>query len=232
MLREFTKPPLSPWFLDRYWVRQSILNALKSNTETFQGIILDVGCGQMPYRSLLVDPPGQVTQYIGLDLADNPVHQNQPDICWQEGRIPLADASVDCALCTEVLEHCPEPEAVLSEIRRVLRPGGRLFFTVPFLWPLHEVPYDYYRYTPFALQRHLENTGFSQIELHPLGGWDASLAQMIGLWVRRRPMRRWQRRMLSWLVFPLYCLLIRSDRPENRFRESVMLTGLWGIAIK
>jgi SAM-dependent methyltransferase len=121
---------------------------------------------------------------------------------------------------------------VLSEIRRVLRPGGRLFFTVPFLWPLHEVPYDYYRYTPFALQRHLENTGFSQIELHPLGGWDASLAQMIGLWVRRRPMRRWQRRMLSWLVFPLYCLLIRSDRPENRFRESVMLTGLWGIAIK
>ena len=53
------------------------------------------------------------------------------------------------------------------------------------LWPLHDVPYDECRYTPFAIKRHLRNAGFEQFRLKPLGGWDASLAQMIGLWILR-----------------------------------------------
>jgi len=74
----------------------------------------------------------------------------------------------------------------MKEIWRVLKPGGILFFTVPFLWNLHEIPYDEYRYTPFALKRHLTQSGFNEIEIKAMGGWDAALAQMLGLWVRRR----------------------------------------------
>ncbi|MBK1645095.1 hypothetical protein CKO25_10610 [Thiocapsa imhoffii] len=229
----FLAPRCEAGNLDRYLIRRSILDALHAQRDRLRGTLLDVGCGQMPYKSILTAPAGQVTRYLGLDFADNPIHDNQPDLCWQDGRIPLEDAGVDCALCTEVLEHCPEPELVLREIARVLRSGGVLFLTVPFLWPLHEVPYDHYRYTPFALRRHLEQAGFGDIELHATGGWDASLAQMLGLWVRRRPMSTSKRQILSWLLLPIYRWLARRDAlMPVRFQEGVMLTGVWGTAVK
>ncbi|MGB5830372.1 MAG: class I SAM-dependent methyltransferase, partial [Thiohalocapsa sp.] len=216
-----------------YLVSRSILAAVMSQRQRFQGVVLDVGCGEMPYKPLLTAPGSGVERYLGLDFAANPIHDNQPDLCWEDGRIPLADASVDSALCTEVLEHCPEPDAVLAEVARVLRPGGFLLFTVPFLWPLHEVPYDHYRYTPFALRRHLTNAGFGSIEVHAMGGWDASLAQMLGLWVRRRPMSRPRRRLMSVLVSPLYRWLVnRDDSAAVDFSEGQMVTGLWGTAVK
>ena len=195
--------------------------------------LLDVGCGQSPYKPLLMSPPGKVSRYIGLDIENNPIHVNQPDITWHEGKIPLDDNSVDCAICTEVLEHCPDPEAVLKEICRVLKPNGLLFLTVPFLWPLHEVPYDEYRYTPFSLRRHLAASGFTCIDLKPLGGWDASLAQLLGLWVRRRPMKSWLRLLLSYtLLLPIRWLIYNDQQKITNFRESTMITGMSGTARK
>jgi SAM-dependent methyltransferase len=232
-MASFLAPRCDVQGLDRYLIRRAILCALLSQRDRLRGTLLDVGCGQMPYRSILTGPDGQVTGYLGLDFAVNPIHDNQPDLCWENGRIPLADASVDSALCTEVLEHCPDPDAVLSEVARVLRPGGCLLFSVPFLWPLHEVPYDHYRYTPFALRRHLTKAGFGSIQIQAMGGWDASLAQMLGLWVRRRPMGRLRRALLSLLVYPLYRWLVQADgRAAVEFTESQMLTGLWGTAVK
>lgn len=229
----FLAPACAPSTLDIYLTRSSILEALKRQHPHLKGVLLDVGCGQSPYKPLLMSPPGGVTRYIGLDLEDNPIHDNRPDITWQDGRIPLHDGSVDCALCTEVLEHCPDPEAVLKEICRVLSPNGLLVLTVPFLWPLHEVPYDEYRYTPFSLKRHLAASGFTSIELRPLGGWDASLAQMIGLWVRRRPMGRRARAVLTFLMLPLVRWLAgKGYRREAEFKESTMITGLSGTARK
>lgn len=226
-------PNLKPFSLDVFHVRAAIDGALRKVLPDLQGTLLDVGCGQKVYKDLVLCPPSRVSRYIGLDLADNPVHKNQPDITWQEGTIPLDDASVDCAICTEVLEHCPDPEAVLLEICRVLKPGGLLFFTVPFLWPLHEVPYDQCRYTPFALERHLVNSGFEKGDIRAMGGWDASLAQMLGLWVRRRPMQRWLRMGLSLLAWPWIWALLKLDgRRSAVFRESAMITGLSGTAHK
>lgn len=229
----FLNPKFSAGTLDRYIVRHSILNALKTRFGDFQGRLLDVGCGQMPYKPLLTARPSRVTHYIGLDLENNPIHNNHPDITWQKDKIPLIDNSIDCAIATEVFEHCPDPETVMSEICRVLKPGGMLFCTVPFLWPLHEVPHDEYRYTPFSLSRHLAASGFVDIELKPLGGWDASLAQMLGLWVRRRPMGKWTRRVLSRLFMPvIYLLSQRDKRGLTQFHESAMITGLSGTARK
>jgi hypothetical protein len=62
-----------------------------------------------------------------------------------------------------------------QEIARVLDRRGFLFLTVPFLWPLHHVPHDQHRITPFAMQRYLEENGFEEIRLQALGGWDASM---------------------------------------------------------
>lgn len=96
--------------------------------------------------------------------------------------MPFEDNSFDSMMATEVLEHCPDPLLIVQEMKRVLKPGGVLFFTVPFLWNLHEVPHDHYRYTPFALERIFRNCGM-QLELHAHGGWNTSMAQMIGMWI-------------------------------------------------
>ncbi len=230
---DFLFPSCRPNTLHNYLIRQAILEALKSNQDNFHGTLLDVGCGEMPYKALLTSGFSKVKRYVGLDFENNAIHKNTPDIYWENGEIPLDDNSIDCVLCTEVLEHCPEPEDVLNEIYRVLKPNGIVFLTVPFLWPLHEVPYDNYRYTPFALERHLTHCHFSEIELKAMGGWDASLAQMLGLWVRRRPMGSYLRKFLSWGVFPIVWILGKVDKSiEPTFEEGTMLTGISGTARK
>ena len=128
-------------FLDKFIVRGSIVSALKRALPHIRGTVLDVGCGRMPYREMILSPPSGATKYLGLDLA-RAAYAAQPDLAWDGEHIPLSDNAVECTLATEVFEHCPGPERVMHEIKRVLKPGGMLFFTVPFLWPLHEVPYD------------------------------------------------------------------------------------------
>lgn len=219
---------------DIYFMRASIARALKKALPRFQGTFLDVGCGVQPYRAIITSPPSGVERYIGMDLAGNAVHTYKavaPDILWDGCTIPLEDGSVDSAMATEVLEHCPDPDAVLAEIARVLRPGGVLFFTVPFLWPLHDVPHDEYRYTPFALERHLEKAGFTDRRILPHGGWDASLAQMIGLWAMRRPMSSRKRRLISFLTVPVIRYLFAHDHVPA-LTSGPMVPGLSGTAVK
>jgi SAM-dependent methyltransferase len=229
-LGAFVEPQLGPTTLDRFWIRRSIVRHLRRAAPELHGQLLDVGCGYMPYRELLISESGRISEYLGLDLVDNPIHDNAPDLTWDGRRIPLEDASVDGALCTEVLEHCPDPPSVLSEIHRVLRPNGVLVFTVPFVWPLHEAPNDFARYTPWGLAKLLTDAGFTDLDLRPLGGWEASLAQMIGLWVRRRPMNRWLRAALSLAAWPVVAALLAKDRPPTSFADNTMVTGLGGRA--
>lgn len=233
MSNSFLTPSLAPWNIDRFLPRKSILVALERNAPHLRGVCLDVGCGDMPYRPLLLSPPFQISTYIGLDRREDRSQNTPPDLFWDNGRIPLAASSVDSALCTEVLEHCPDPLALLREVHGVLKPGGMLVLTVPFLWPLHEVPHDWCRYTPFALKQFLESAGFRVCELRPLGGYDRSLAQMLGLWLRRRPMNRWLRASLTLLLYPIWTALRLSYEPDaSGWDEGMMITGLMARAVK
>lgn len=227
---EFLNPRLLPATLDRFLTRRAILTALRAQLVSLHGTVLDIGCGNMPYKSLVLAPPSRARKYIGLDIQGD-IYQ-PPDLYWSGRTVPLGTSSMDCALSTEVLEHCAEPEILLRETFRVLKPGGLFFLTSPFLWPLHDVPCDEYRYTPFALERHLRNCGFIQIQLRAMGGWDASLAQMIGLWVGRRPMSPQKRKIMSRLALPMMRYLIGHDQAPRSFGESTMLTGISGTAIK
>ncbi len=223
---EFLNPLCLSTTLDNFIVRRAILDALCSHLRKLSGTVVDIGCGYMPYKSLVLN---HAERYIGLDLKESTY--SKPDLEWDGRTMPLDDNSIDCALAMEVLEHCPEPALVMREALRVLKPGGLLFLTVPFLWPLHSVPNDEYRYTPFALERYLRNSGFEQIKLKPLGGWDASLAQMVGLWVRHRPMSSRKRVILSRLALPVVRYLARRDQ-RPKFSEMTMITGISGTAIK
>lgn len=119
--------------------------------------VVDVGCGLQPYR-----PYFSGMQCIGIDVraSGRTEHQKTADVYFDGTRIPIETASIDGVLCTQVLEHAVDPDALVAEIFRVLRPGGRLCITVPFMWGLHELPYDFRRFTPFGLERLVSGSGF------------------------------------------------------------------------
>lgn len=230
----FINVSFEPDNLDRYLIRTSILKAVNEHLPYFQGQLLDIGCGKMPYREYIL-AHSQTTKYVGLDIEGALEYDAsiKPDYTWDGIRMPFLNDTFDCALGTEVLEHCPDPELTLTEVYRVLKPGGVFVLTVPFLWNLHEVPHDEYRYTPFSLERHLKNSGFSEIVLKPTGGWYASMAQMLGLWVRRAPMAERKRRILSRILKPVVAYLIkRGARETLSFKDGQMITGIYGFAKK
>lgn len=141
---------------------------LQGELAQVRGRLLDIGCGAQVFRDLV---PAGVT-YVGIDTADakSRFGYEVPDTHYFEGDDwGIADASFDTALCTEVLEHIPEPAPFLARAARCLRPGGRLVLTVPFAARFHFIPYDYWRYTPSSLNLLLAQAGFGEVRVTARG---------------------------------------------------------------
>lgn len=187
----------------------------------------------MPYKKYILEK-SNVVEYIGLDI-EMAIEYNKeirPDVKWDGIKMPFNENEFDTLLMIEVLEHVPDPTITLKESHRVLKENGVLFFTVPFLWPFHEIPNDHYRYTPFSLKRIFEISGFDHTEIYATGGWHASLAQMLGLWVRRSNISKTKKEILSIFLKPIINYLIHKDIKPMFYHESQMVPGLYGIAKK
>lgn len=141
--------------------RKILRGVVREFGNRLEGRVLDVGCGSQQYRRFVT-----CRHYVGIEwnLA------RRPPVVADVTRIPFRDGAFDSALCTEVLEHLPEPGHCLEEIRRVVKPGGPVFFTVPMTMYTHSEPHDFYRYTEYGLRYLLEKHGFEIVELRRLGG--------------------------------------------------------------
>lgn len=214
---------------DIYFHLKLKVKIVTDETRNFKGKILDVGCGRMPYRDIILNN-SNITEYIGVDI-ENETYQDtsKPDFFWDGKRLPFETNYFDNCILIEVLEHVPDPNVVLKEISRVLKKDANLLITVPFLWNLHDVPHDEYRYTPFSLKRICEEAGFTIVKVEGLGGWHASLATMLSLFARRAPLSRFKRKLFSFSFLPLVKYLFRIDRfnfKPSEFKEGQMITGL------
>lgn len=90
--------------------------------------------------------------------------KRQPDfVCDVCDMAPIADNSIDAIVCMEVLEHVTNPVKAISEMRRVLKDGGIIIGSTPFIFPIHDAPNDFFRYTKFGLDHVFRN--FSKITL-------------------------------------------------------------------
>lgn len=119
--------------------------------------LLDLGCGQKPYRELY---GAYIKKSFGLDMPTTQHGMQAIDVQGRGTELPFIDQTFDLVFCTEVMEHVAEPKRMLEEIYRVLKPGGHLILTTPFLVPVHEAPYDFYRYTPYGLQHLVKQASF------------------------------------------------------------------------
>ncbi len=175
----FIKPKLLPHTMSNALLRRSIVEGVQKYQSQLTGRLLDVGCGVSPYKSVLK----AIDDYTGLDIKDNrPITaKEESDIVLFDGKhFPFEPQQYDSLLCTEVLEHVFEPQDFINEMYRVLKEDGRVLLTTPFLWPLHEEPYDFYRYTKYALKELFERAGFSEITIQARGDWHTNCSLMLG----------------------------------------------------
>jgi SAM-dependent methyltransferase len=141
-----------------------------------RGRLIDLGCGRVPLFEAYRD---HITDHVCVDWA-NTEHRNEfiDQECDLTRALPFQDGAFDTIILSDVLEHIPEPEALWREMFRILRPQGKVLMNTPFYYCLHEAPYDFYRYTEFALRRFADRTGFRILVLKPLGGAPEILADL------------------------------------------------------
>lgn len=223
----------------QYAIRKSLIRAVSDLKEKISGEVVDLGCGIMPYRAFL-EAGGKIRNYRGIDLQYSDYHNEvRPDLYWDGKTIPLADNSQDWLIATEFLEHYFDTQQVLKEIKRVLKPGGRLFFTFPFIYMLHEVPYDYNRFTPYAIEQHFKDAAFTNVDVYPLGGFNHSLVIMMSLWNKNSGKRGLARLFSKLFLFLFHKDLLNNDTllpagegTSNLYKNGTMPSGLWGYALK
>jgi SAM-dependent methyltransferase len=160
------------------------------------GDLLDVGCGQQPYAKYF-------SQVRTKKACDIDAKRGQVDFVCPAHCIPLPDESLDSILCTEVLEHVPEPKAVWMEFNRLLRPGGKVLLATPMYWPGHEQPYDFYRYTEFGLRYLAKSAGFEVNSILPRGGIWAFFGQAVLHCLPQYFRFRWQRNASNYIFLKL-----------------------------
>ena len=159
-----------------YIIRTGLYNKVNEHQQLLAGRLLDFGCGSKPYKPLFKN----VTEYIGVDYqSEGHSHVTESIDFFYDGKtLPFPDNSFDSVFSSEVLEHIFNPEEIFKEINRVMKPGGKILITCPFVWNEHEVPVDYARYTRFALQHLFEKNNFKIIKVDKAGDFLSVLHQL------------------------------------------------------
>jgi len=188
---------LSGWLNPSYINTKTMEKDIKMVSNYAHGTMLDIGCGTKPYYSIFQN---KIVNYIGLEsfifskvnpegvgsrdtdiseIIKKTPREKCPDIFGSSLYLPFKNETIDTILCTEVIEHVPEPQKMMNEIARVLKKDGTLIMTAPFALGHHQVPYDYYRYTKYGLLYLAQTSGLRPLLVKPHHGFFA----LIGLFL-------------------------------------------------
>lgn len=198
--------PRTRIFHPQYLVNEHLRKIVKSKficrlSENGHVKILDVGCGSKPYQYLAPS-----VDWFGIDIIKGP---NVDLVIDKSSKWALDDNTFDAILCTEVLEHAVNPELVIDEIWRVLKPNGIALITSPFVYGVHGEPSDFRRYTQFGLVKAADK--FQVLEFGMLGGIGSAIGVCFNSWLTVTLYRNvWLRIItipLSWILFSATNLL-------------------------
>ena len=166
-LRSLAKSLQQTPFHPQWFVLSNSEQNLAQLATWVNGQTLDIGAGEQEIRDLL---PASIT-YYSLDYYQTATewYGTIPMIFGDAHTLPFADEQFDTVLLLDVLEHLRVPPQALKEIHRVMPAGGQFILQVPFLYPLHDTPYDFRRWTTFGFQILADQHGFEIKEMIPLG---------------------------------------------------------------
>jgi SAM-dependent methyltransferase len=141
---------------------------LQQHAHLYNGVLYDLGCGESPYRGFFLQ---YADQYIGVDWNGS-LHETKADIAADLNKpLPIESQLADTVVSLSVMEHLCEPQMMLGEAFRILKPGGAIVLQVPWQWWIHEAPYDFFRYTPYGLKYMFEKAGFIDVSVEPQAGF-------------------------------------------------------------
>jgi SAM-dependent methyltransferase len=193
-------PHLHPWHFQWLAIRYLCWD-LREALPTLYGRVLDVGCGSKPYAAWL--DAGKVVQHLGIDIYPGP---NVDVVITLSVPWPLETASFDAILCTQVLEHVENLEHVLSEMHRVLKPGGTLLASIPFAYNEHDLHHDYRRLSLNGARCLLEKDYEIQA-LKAQGGIGSTLAIFWLNWINQSMTAHKVTRFARALLLPVWLLI-------------------------
>ena len=177
----FFKSWADAFYNPMFFTRKGLHQSISLLAPRLEGQIVDLGCGTKPYRRLFT----KASEYIGMDIevSGNFDNRSHIDVFYDGHTFPFANDSIDNIFSSETFEHIFNVEEILQEIHRVLKKDGLLLATCPFLWPEHEVPYDYARYTSFAIADMLKRNGFEIVHYEKTGNFITAVMQMQALYL-------------------------------------------------
>jgi SAM-dependent methyltransferase len=184
------------------------------------GRLLDVGCGDKRFAHYFA---GFVDRYVALDYPTTFLgKEDNVDVFGTALDLPFKDEYFDTVVSFEVLEHVTDSRRMLTEIRRVLKPGGALILTTPFLWGEHCQPHDYFRFTVYGLRSLLMETGFEIREQRRANGFWTFWGQRFCyyLWPVFGRHLGWMHTSLSFMILICASLLEQLDPVDTEYTTS------------
>lgn len=150
-------------FNPSYIVRSGLFKAIKEIAPDVSGDILDFGCGCKPYEHLFANS----SSYVGCDTynSGHDHYSSKVDYFYDGKTLPFQDKHFDSVVSFEVFEHISDITLSIKQINRVTKLNGLLLISTPFVWPEHEVPHDYARYTTYGISSLLQKNGYKVINL-------------------------------------------------------------------
>ncbi len=194
-------------------VVNEVRRLLHERAALLQGVVVDVGCGDRPYRSLVASE-----RYVGVDL-DPAV---APDVVGSATRLPLDDASADCVLCVSVIEEVDDPPLALREFARVLRPGGSVILVATQNWRELDT-HDYFRFTRLGLALLAERAGLEVVAAEARGGFFAQLGAKLDAYAPELAPRGPLRALVATLVRPFVAIALAADRVASYTRDPMLV---------
>lgn len=172
----------------------------------FNGKLLDAGCGEKPYKLLYGN---LVSNEVGCDIEGCIHNQKEVDVFASIEKLPFDNETFDTILCTNVMEHIEYDGQAFRELARVLKKNGTLILSVPFLYPVHEAPYDFQRYSKYGLETRIQRNGLIIKQLHPWGGAGLLLLVYINLFFCKFIQWKWVKKISCILQEGIYFLYKR-----------------------